>query len=218
MGDLIDGKTFTIAHPQGIIEANYITITMAKTFYINEFLRHVDIDLLKSYYDSNKIGFSYDSKLDQEEKIDHILKHFSGLDEDVQDLVITQLSQVNELAAYAGTEMLKVAAEKSKIKLPENFGDFPLRDAALWFYMNEDALFTQTATKYELQHAVDGMMFSFHRRLMPKQPRNELSSHKSYRNTCKTRSSKENIASLRNTSETAGSFLLLYSRIMPNLM
>lgn len=127
---------------------------MANTFYINDFLRHINIDLLKSFYDSNSVPFSYSKKLNTEELINHVLDHFKSLSGDTQDVVITQLSQVNELSAYAGAELLKEAAKKGKVKLPEKFDDFSIKDTALWFYMNEDSLFNQTATKYELQDTV----------------------------------------------------------------
>jgi len=127
---------------------------MAKTFYINDFLRLVGAEILKDYYASINVSFDYDKNLNSENLIDFVLDHYKNLDDETQDRVTRDLREVNEMTAYAGEELLKTGAKRSKVKTPDNFEDYSQYDTALWFFMNEYSLFDKASTLFELQDAV----------------------------------------------------------------
>lgn len=127
---------------------------MAKTFYINDFLRLVGVKLLKDYYTSVNIPFDYKEGLEPEKLVDHVLNHYKTLDYNSQDIIARDLREVNEMTAYAGEELLKIGAKKNNIKIPEDFESYSQYDTALWFFMNQYSLFDQASTLFELQDAV----------------------------------------------------------------
>jgi len=127
---------------------------MAKTFYINDFLRLVSAEILKDYYASIDVPFDYDKSLDPKDLIDFVLEHYKNLDDETQDKITRDLREVNEMTAYAGEELLKTGAKRSRVKTPDNFEEYSQYDTALWFFMNEYSLFDKASTLFELQDAV----------------------------------------------------------------
>jgi len=123
---------------------------MAQTFVLRDFLRHISFTLLAEYCKQNNIPFTLNSQETDEAALERFITVLNALPRAIQEQVELDLQEIYDLSPNTGVSMLIQEAKERKQVLPEEFKDMSQNDAALWFYLNQQNVFSEVSVLYEV--------------------------------------------------------------------
>lgn len=145
---------------------------MAKSFVLNDFLRHLDPRLLDAYCARHGILLQSTSNSARQSITSEALTLFQELPPQVLATIETDFRLVNELATRTAQTMLIEFAHAQDLSLPTTIADLSQYDTALWFFLHAPSIFSQVAKVYELEDVIGWREFLVPK-LSPKQVLNQ---------------------------------------------